>query len=504
MVFFLIARHLFSFKWILSRITPNVLVNCARQGAPIRATHMKLKDYLARTGILVTCLFAIASCGVSQKHWGRVETLMSGGNLSGAAQMVSEQKKSEYGERNAVLFYLDQGIILHHLGKYKESTASFDKAETLIEDLYTKSVTNQAASLATNENLVPYDGEDFEEALLNLFTCLNFAYQGDWENALVEGRQVDHQLQVLSDRYGKENKGLKAGEPPTKVVYTEDAFVRYLMGVFFEAKGEDNDATVFYRKSYQAYQTYARYYKTKMPDFVVQDLMRMLEYSGIDSELTQIQKAHPNLKPIKKTDFRKMAQIVFIHMSGFAPYKEEIIVGAGKYGYIGGPNLALPYFKARPPLWRFSLLEVTGAEAGQTLMIPSELMEDVTAIAIRNLEDRYPSIVRRALARLVIKETAKAATRKMSKSKDDSTAVVGTLLNLGTSITAWATEHADRRSFRLLPAQIHVARVFVKPGEYELSATIGAYPNSQAMKKNLGKVSLAAGQLKVVGMRTYE
>jgi hypothetical protein len=453
---------------------------------------------------LFILLSMATSCGVSQKHWGRVETMMAGGNLDGAASLVSAHKKSEYGERNAVLFYLDQGMIFHHLGKYPESTAVFDKAENLIDELYTKSVTNQAASLATNENLVPYDGEDFEEALLNLFTALNFAYVGDWENALVEGRQVDHQLQVLSDRHGKENKDLKPNEARTKVVYTEDAFVRYLMGAFFEARGEDNDATVFYRKSYQAYQTYSQYYGTKMPSFVVQDLLRMLEFSGIPSEFAEVARRHPEVKPIKKTDLGKMAQIIFIHESGFAPYKEEVVIGAGKFGYVGGPNLALPYFKARPPKWRYSSLEVANTSEQQTWTIPSVLMEDISAIAIRNLEDRYPSIVRRALARLVIKETAKAATRKMSKSKDESTAVVGTLLNIGTSITAWATERADRRSFRLLPAQISVARVFVKPGDYLLTAGIGPYPNSQAVQKDLGRVSLAAGQLKVVGYRTYE
>ncbi|MFH1727112.1 MAG: hypothetical protein ABIA04_01670 [Pseudomonadota bacterium] len=443
---------------------------------------------------------SVTSCGVSQKHWHNIEQQMRYGELEDATLAIDEKKESEYGERNAVLYYLDKAILLHHLGKYQESTKYFDLAEKKIDDLYTVSISNQAASLTTNDNLVPYDGEDFEEALLNLFTALNFAYAGDWENALVEGRQVDHQLQVLSDRYEKENKDLKEDEKPTKVVYTEDAFIRYLMGLFFEAQGEYNDALIFFRKAYEAYQKYEKYYNTKTPEIVIQDYLRQLKSSGLKNEFAEIQKKHPGVKYLSRKEYDKHASVIFIHYAGFAPYKEDEVVGTAQFGYIAGPNVALPYYVPRPPYIQKAQIKLKGKKE---YIQETVLAENITKIAVRNLEDRYPSIVRRAIARLVIKEGVKFATKVMSKADNDTVKAVGTVLNIGTIIAAWATERADKRSWRLLPASINIARVYVKPGKYKLDAKFLNKYNNPQFSESFGEMTLQSKEIKVIGFRTY-
>ena len=62
---------------------------------------------------------------------------------------------------------------------------------------------------------------------------------------------------------------------------------------------------------------------------------------------------------------------------------------------------------------------------------------------------------------------------------------VGSIYNL-------VSERADLRSWQTLPAHIHIARLFVEPGEYAL--VVG--------REDLGMVRLAAGEKKFFVVRT--
>ena len=69
---------------------------------------------------------------------------------------VKKQHEDLYGEKTEFLYYFDLGVLYHYSGNFQESAANFDKAEKIYDDLYTHSVTNEAAAIVTNDNIRPY------------------------------------------------------------------------------------------------------------------------------------------------------------------------------------------------------------------------------------------------------------------------------------------------------------------------------------------------------------
>ncbi len=203
----------------------------------------------------------LAACGPSTHLYVQVDHHLLQRNFEAADTVVANGEK-RYGSRNELLYHLDRGMLLHLAGRYQESNRFLDGAQRIAEELYTKSITGQAGSLLTNDNTLPYEGEDFERVMIHVISALNYVFLDEWDEALVEARRVDHQLNLFNDRYEK------------KSVYQEDAFARYLSGLLYEARREWNDAWIAYRKAHEAYRTYETQYGTPPPEALESDLLR--------------------------------------------------------------------------------------------------------------------------------------------------------------------------------------------------------------------------------------
>ena len=120
---------------------------------------------------------------------------------------------------------------------------------------------------------------------------------------------------------------------------------------------------------------------------------------------------------------------------------------------------------------------------GDTSRVPAppvgattEVAENVTAIAGKTLDDRmtlvYLKSGGRALLKFLASEKAKAEITKDSDSK------LGNFLkSLAVDLAVGATEHADLRGWRILPAEFQITRVTLPPGDYtvRVTATDGRY-----------------------------
>src|SRR6185503_7847510 len=142
-------------------------------------------------------------------------------------------KQGENG-RDLLLYLLDLGLSLHSAGRYEESNQAFLKADKIAEIKDYTSLSTEGATLLTSENIKDYKGEDFEKVLINTYLAMNYALMGDYENALVEARRVNHKLHLM------------VSEGQRK--YKQNAFARYLSAVLYEAEGEWNDAYIDYKK----------------------------------------------------------------------------------------------------------------------------------------------------------------------------------------------------------------------------------------------------------------
>jgi hypothetical protein len=374
----------------------------------------------------------------------QVNAKLAAGDYAGAEAKIEGEKASSYGAKNAVLFYLDLGAVQHDGGKYKESDQSLAVAESRMDDLYTKSVSRAAGTVLLNDNTTEYAGERFERALVNVYRTLDYLWLGDRDDALVEIRKLSRLLQEYSDTYGG-----------SRTAYKDDAFGQYLSSLLYADGGQDDDARISLDAAKQAYRDYAAAYNTPTPALDAP--------AGADGT----------------------GELVFIHLNGVAPRKisrsfqiawneavaavnstrnDEAQAGqarnALRAGLVGNAiTVSFPVYDQDPYRIAYSEVLVDGRT------VRTQLVEDVSAIARKDLAERQALIRTRAVARAAIKFIiAKAAVdeaeRKYGKNSFQALAV-----KVGTAALAAGTEIADTRAWATLPAQFRLARLALSPGD---------------------------------------
>ncbi len=420
-------------------------------------------------------------------HYAGVERNLLAGQDAQAIKII-EDAKDEYGNKSRLLYLMDHGMVLHLAGEYTKSNAVLEEAHLLIEDLYTKRIRDDAASLLVNEARQPYEGEPYEHVMVNVIKGLNYALLQQWNEALVEARRIDHRLNVLSDK--EEGKD----------TYQEDPFARYLVGLLYDIAGDINNAYVGYRKAEQIYQENVGWTRVVLPDVLKRDLIRTADRLGLQAEAKQYQEAYPEVASQLSVDSeKKRAQIVVVTYHGKGPEKEDLfidvpisldalaLVALTKPGFRGSnrrtrggeallygihgriARIALPRFTLNENYQALDSIQIRSSTT--SLMTQSQRMYDIHAVAEKSLADGYDSLVLRAVARTAIKMAtaegiALGARAAVGKKHRD---LVGPLVGGLARVFALATEEADIRSWRTLPGEIQLARMWVEPGEYSVS-----------------------------------
>lgn len=435
-------------------------------------------------------LFVVAAgCGIKpQDNYDQMRTMLASGRYDAASDYIKGKKDSFYGETNVVLFYMDYLATLHHAKRFKESNAQVEAAARKIEDLYTTSISKQAAAILTSDNVIPYEGEDFEKALIHVYGALNYAFNGQRDDALVEARRVEQKLQVLNDQRKKEGRQNQ---------YSEDAFIRWLSGCFYETDGDDqaaNDALISYRKALDAYEkSYTPKYATPVPRLVLSDMLRVAEKLGFSDDAARIKKSYPNTQYDKEA--RGKGSVVFLHFNGESPYKVdkswEAITPDAKV-----VRVAYPEYHSKTKRIVGAELKVGG------VTVRTELFEDINAIAVSNLEDHMGRIKAKMIARALAKyAAAKIAEESTKAATKDETA--GFLVGLAASIAGAATEQADKRSWLMLPSSIDVAKVAVPPGEHPVTVSYFSSSGGVVETRSLGSVKVAPNKTVFLSDRTF-
>ena len=398
-------------------------------------------------------ILLFSSCAPTIRQYPRINQYLLAGDYDSAYKVV-EQTKESYGERNAVLYYLDEGTILHFAGRYQESNHSFFKAESIMDELYTKSISKEAASFVISDNTVPYRGEDFEMAMVNLFLALNYAGLGSWEDAAVEARKVDAKLNLINSKY----------EEGKKNVYKEDGFIRFLMGIFYEVEKEINDAFISYRRSEEIYKRdYLPSYGVSPPAILIENLLTSGDGMAFYDETAQIKRQYPDVIFIPAETKRTLAEVFVIHYNGLGPEKvEEYFLVPMPDGYV--MKIAYPKFVKRSYGISHGEITLRNLKTGGSYSFPTVLMEDIASIAALNLENRINRVKVKAIARATAKYLASTAASKVVEERHG--ALAGMLTKMTANIASVATEQADVRQWRLLPAEIRVGRIIVPAGEY--------------------------------------
>jgi len=464
-------------------------------------------------------LAVLTGCGSSGNHYLLVENSLRANDARGADAAVKGAEK-EYGSRNRVLYGMDRGMTLHLAGDYQQSNLLLEQSEEEVERLYTRAVRTETAAFLTNDNLLTYEGDPYEHVMLNVVKALNYASLGQWQDALVEARRIDHRLNVLSDRAKEKN------------AYREDAFARYLTGILYESQGDVNNAFIAYRKAYEIFEATKGWSRTTPPAQLQSDLLRTADALHLNQEFTDYQRAFPAASWQPSQAQAQLAQVVVISYNGRAPHKEDqfldlpisldalqlVLLNRGilqsnrsqhravdsvLYGLNGRVvRVALPRLVVQKTQVPVDHLQLTG-DQGASVAVRTELVCNVSAMAEKTLSERMAGITVKALARAALKfSLAEGATRGAQQAAGkDAAPWVGLVVSLLTKGLAVASEEADKRSWRTLPDEIHLARVWVPPGQYRLQGGQFSAVSAQSGGAQGRTLSLGAGETTVVIQR---
>jgi len=364
---------------------------------------------------------------------------------------LSENEKN-FGDTNRLLYLLNEGALAHYAGEYEASNASFAEAEALIEELYTKSLSRETACAITSDNLCPYDGEDYERVLVNVFMALNYLKLGMLDDAAVEARRIDLKLHLYTQEYEGENK------------YRNDAFARYLGGIIYEKAGEPNDAYISYRHAYDAYLDYDAMFGFEVPDGLKTDILRLAGGLGFDDHLAEYEEEF-GIKYDGGAG-RGTGEAVLVIMTGLGPFKREAEASLSfpdDDGKLHTFSVQVPELIERPSLIEGVAVSSLG-ESGRLHFDPF-LAQDVDRIAFKNMDDGRAKTHLKAWLRAFAKF---GATEKV-KDKADTGNVLGNII-VGSIIDAGAREitRADIRCWRTIPKRIYICRMRLDPGLYDI------------------------------------
>ncbi len=474
-----------------------------------------------RAVVLVALVSVCALVGCSQHARVLCEPLelMYRGDPAAAVVAIDETKLAE-SDRDRFLYHAQRGHLLHLAGDFEASNREFEVAAAVSDELEPWSVTETLTDYTFNETVKAYSGEDYERAYLHYYMALNYLEMDDLQGALVECRRLDEVFRKLDARYEDDGR------------YQEDGFIRYLSGLIYESMGARDDARVDFRLAVRAYEgEWGGEIGVPLP----QELERSLDSSEHPrwpadrtvipepaSETEHVPVAEPRTVsiPVRAGHPGPQTEIIVVIESGWAPYKVEKSVEVPIHRALvpeelrGRTNLAALVKVAYPEFvspsgagvpFRAGVADSTGDCA---FAETAEKVQDLDALARWVLERRTPAIVLRSTLRATMKQVGLArAKHELEEDRDKDSdeqpdahvddddggfwkAIFGWLFENVATIAVAETEQADTRSWVLLPAEIWMARIPVRPGEHEVmvQALDGSEPIS------LGRVSVAGGE----------
>jgi hypothetical protein len=425
-------------------------------------------------------------------------------NYNGALAALRRGKDKEaYKEQDRVVYWMNEGMLLHLLGRYKESNKVLTKAEVRSKELYTRSIRKDVKAAFTSDAAKDYVGEDYENVLVNVIKALNYLALGDIEGALVEARKINEKLKLYDTRHERAN------------TYNQDAFAHWLMGILFEMEGSYDDARIAFSNAMKVYEAdFARNYDTPPPSYVAEDMVRAALEGG-DTDLANKMRQDLGDTSLGGTyeALKEMGEIVLINFNGEGPIKSDYVVTCwfrspvawACDGQPGGEfikrtritvppdgtviKVAFPELHTHEPRDPWISIKV-GDEMART-----EVALPISRIARKVLADKMHIIFRDAIIRMITKTAVAVGAGEAGKAAGG--ALGGWLAKTATSATFQALEEADKRAWTTLPSEIDVARLLVPPGTHTVHLR-----TRSGRRRDIPGVKVAKGKHTVVTIRT--
>jgi len=444
---------------------------------------------------LLFALAAVVGCTNYSRQAPLIREAMTRDDFEAALAQVEKIDRSN----SELLYCYEKGLVLHEQGDYAGSNQAFERAEQVLEELYTKSISREIAAIAVSETITKYRGDAFEAVLVNYYKLLNYLFLGQVEDALVECRRLNLKLQMLHD----------AGE----TYFVDDPFLQYLTALVYEIGGEPGSAEVSYRAAAQGYAQSAD--STLTPPWLACDAAANARAVG-DLELTREYEAQAACDDapaeagrvavlVENGVIARKIETGFTvpifendHFDDSDEFAHELSERRDVH-YAHPPKIkywlrvALPALQVDPPTEYRAVVRAI-PEGARRRTEPYETraahVENLDAQAACAYAEKEPTIVLRAIGRALAKYLASQA----ADSKDEGLGAIVNLLGV-------VTETADTRSWSTLPRSIQLARLDLEPGRYRIETDIFDASGHRVGHESFDGVDLRRGGLVVRRVR---
>jgi hypothetical protein len=402
--------------------------------------------------------FLTLSCASSPDIYKNIDLAVKNDNFEAAIAVITARQESKspiYSQKNAIMLFMDKGLLEHYARNYANSSRDLQEAERLIEEAYTTSITANFASYIANDNTKDYPGEDFEDIYLNVFNALNYYNRGNIEGALVEIRKLSMssgKLDMLARKYDYRdpNTGASLNEtvlnetgvgvlPQGKPVdFSNSALARYLAALFYLGTGNTDSARIEFDQLQRAFETNRYIYRHPVP--------RAVE----EAQTVPEGKARLNI----------------ISFTGLSPVKEPEII-QHYFPFFRHPVLHIANFRMPKLVQRPSIINRIEVVVDGMHRFDLELLEDMGAVIEETFAIRYSNILIKTYIRTILKYVAAdmAATETIKRNGE----FAGIIVALAAKRALEATEKADIRMSRYLPNKAHIGGINLDPGVYNVT-----------------------------------
>lgn len=402
----------------------------------------------ARFYLIIIALCLLSACtGPSLRYKKSIIGSMDEGSFDKAAAIVEKNKSKQYGNKNAVLYYLDLSTGQNSAYDNQSSAKSLTSALEITEDLSVKSASAALGTLIINDNTVPYNPPVYEQALMHFFLAMDYLYGPYPADSLVEANRA---VFLLDNNREKQNKEL----------YNDDAFVQYFASMIFEDNAKLSDARIARSNAENAYKKQSES-RARMPQVYL------------------------------PSNYKDLGEAVIFHYNGKAPIKiskslmlawdniwfavqdnndlkgtgQDIIdaVYAGAFGK--SITISMPEYKDVGYHIKSSAVSADGGPLEKTTLV-----SDISWAAKQTLKQNMPAIYMRTATRAATKYILSVQARHIAQKNGGDT--MGTIVGSLFSIVSNVSEKADTRSWFTLPAEIRMANLFLTPGSHNIKLVL--------------------------------
>jgi hypothetical protein len=396
------------------------------------------------------------------------------GDLTNAVAEATKQANENAGNKDAIVWRLEQGATLRAAGRYDESNQAFDQAQAKIDDYSMKAkvrLGQETGALLSNQANLDYEGRSYDGIMLNTYRALNYLALGQPENARPEiirayQRQQDavadnaRRIQKTQDEAAQQKDKAtmdKAEKSPQFQAQLQNAmtnvsdvkvyanyvnpFTVYLDGIYFMANAADASDLERARLSLE-----------RVTGFVPGNIYVKEDLAAVNGLI--------NGQPLPPTTY-------VIFETGCAPVRDQIRIDipiiVSKVSYVGA---AFPVIKPQGNFQRDLTVTANGINYN------TETICSMDGIVTLDYKNDLPIVITKTIAATVTKAVAAYAANQAAQQAGGD--LGGLLMQLGTAAFQMAVNIADTRTWTTLPKEFQICR-FPTPadGKIELSTPNG-------------------------------